>query len=292
VRWIALAAVIGAAAWLGFGEHSGKTARAAACASTLVHYQPTKNPGLSEIPWVRARPNRAGVVALLASYRSTLRDARVNRSDGLVLWTRGERIVWAPTGAWSVEAVVVARHVGSARSLTTPIRVKNRRLVSILRFPSVGCWRLTVHTGRGTASIVALVVPPSTDSSCDATPVEARSMALARPRVAGIAGVWSWFTPDHAALMYTHGAAPNKMNTKVLWWVRRGWGVRLHLTGVRLDGKGQFTQAFQQAGASSSPRGYHAPFPSIVNVPSAGCWLFTLRTGRLAGIVVVRAVDL
>jgi hypothetical protein len=264
VRWIALAAVIGAAAWLGFGAHSGKTARAAACATTLVHYQPTKNPGLSEIPWVRARPDRAGVVALLASYRSTLRDARVNRSDGLVLWTRGERFVWAPTGAWSVEAVVVARQVGGARSFTTPIRVKNRRLVSILRFPSVGCWRLTVHTGRGTASIVALVV----------------------------AGVLSWFTPDHAALMYTHGAAPDEMNTKVLWWVRRRWGVRLHLTGVRLDGKGQFSQAFEQAGASSSPRGYHAPFPSIVNVPSAGCWLFTLRTGRLAGILVVRAVDL
>ena len=31
--------------------------------------------------------------------------------------------------------------------------------------------------------------------------------------------------------------------------------------------------------------------PADLPVPSAGCWLFTLRTGRVAGILVVRAVD-
>ena len=82
------------------------------------------------------------------------------------------------------------------------------------------------------------------------------------------------------------------MPTKVPWWIRRGWGVRLHLTGVRLDGSGQFSQAFVQAGdPSGRPDGYRAIFPSIVRVPSAGCWLFRLRTGRVAGILVVRAIE-
>jgi hypothetical protein len=32
-------------------------------------------------------------------------------------------------------------------------------------------------------------------------------------------------------------------------------------------------------------------YPSTVDVPAPGCWLFRLRTGRLAGAIVVRAID-
>jgi hypothetical protein len=72
---------------------------------------------------------------------------------------------------------------------------------------------------------------------------------------------------------------------KVPWWVRRNWGGSLELVGTRLDAEGSFRQEFPMA---LSPKGV---FPSIVDVPAPGCWLFQLRTGRLAGVLVVRAVD-
>jgi hypothetical protein len=37
-----------------------------------------------------------------------------------------------------------------------------------------------------------------------------------------------------------------------------------------------------------SPKGI---YPSTVDIPAAGCWLLHLRTGALAGVIVVRAVD-
>ena len=48
---------------------------------------------------------------------------------------------------------------------------------------------------------------------------------------------------------------------------------------------GAFRQLFQIAG---SPDGV---YPSIVDVPAAGCWLLRLRTAQLAGVLVVRAVN-
>jgi hypothetical protein len=294
VRLIALVAAIGATAWLvGAAVTKPATARLVSngCAATAVHYQPTKNPGLSEFPWVQARPARTFVMGILVSYPQTLRDARVNRSDGLVLWTRGERIVWKVVRS-AVKPTIVARRIGSGQSFRTTLRVTRSGLVSALRFPTAGCWRLTLRTGRGAARVVALVVPPPARPACDATPVEPTGLAAVRPTTAGIAGAWTWSTTANEALIYTHRVAPRGISTKVPWWVRRGWSARLRLTGVRLDGRGQFRQAFWQAGEPSGyPAGYHAVFPSIVNVPSAGCWLFTLRTGRLAGILVVRAID-
>jgi hypothetical protein len=294
VRLIALAAAIGATVWLlAAGANEGTTAaRAAGCAATAVHHQPTKNPGLSELPWVQARPDRAFVMGLLLSYSQTLRDARVSRSDGLVLWMRGEKILWKAVGS-SIGGTAVARQVGARRSFKIPLRSTSRGVVSALRFPAAGCWRLTLRTRRGAASAVALVVPRPATLGCDATPVGPTGLAGVRPTTAGIAGLWTWFTSANEALIYTHGVAPKEVPTKVPWWIRHGWGARLHLTGIRLDTRGQFRQAFWQAGeAGTRPEGYRAMFPSIVKVPSAGCWLFTLRTGRVAGILVVRAVDL
>lgn len=72
---------------------------------------------------------------------------------------------------------------------------------------------------------------------------------------------------------------------KVPWWVRRNWGGSLELVGTRLDAVDSFRQEFPMA---LSPEGV---FPSIVDVPAAGCWLFRLRTARLAGVLVVRAID-
>ncbi len=72
---------------------------------------------------------------------------------------------------------------------------------------------------------------------------------------------------------------------KVPWWVRRNGGPSLGLTGTRLDAEGSFRQDFPMA---LSPKGV---YPSIVDVPAPGCWLFRLRTAGLAGAIVIRAVD-
>ncbi len=73
-------------------------------------------------------------------------------------------------------------------------------------------------------------------------------------------------------------------NMKVPWWVDNGAG-NLELVGTRLDAAGRFSQVFPMAW---SPPGV---YPSIVDIPAAGCWLLRLRTGKLAGVLVVRAID-
>jgi hypothetical protein len=52
--------------------------------------------------------------------------------------------------------------------------------------------------------------------------------------------------------------------------------------------QGLFDQQFSIVDGGARDR---AVFPSTVDVPAAGCWLFRLRTGRQAGVLVVRAVD-
>jgi hypothetical protein len=71
---------------------------------------------------------------------------------------------------------------------------------------------------------------------------------------------------------------------KVPWWIDRG-GPSLELAGTRLDARGSFRQEFPEA---LSPKGV---YPSNVDIPAAGCWLLRLRTGRLAGVIVVRAYN-
>ena len=144
-------------------------------------------------------------------------------------------------------------------------------------FPSTGCWRLTV----GDASIVARVVSVPRKRACGAT-VLADGWALARPRSSVIKGGWPWQALGPARLT-THGQDGDN-NMKVPWWIKSG-GPSLELVGTRLDASGSFRQAFTEA---LSPKGV---YPSIVDIPAAGCWLLHLRTGRLAGVIVVRAVD-
>jgi hypothetical protein len=237
-----------------------------------VRYQPAKHPTLGDEPWVLALPQAPGILAFLPDYPQTLRYGPANRSDGLVLLTRGARIVW------NVSGTVSARRLDGRRSFT----VDGTR--SGLRFPSGGCWRLTLRAAAGRASIVARVIPQPKDLGCGATKLEER-YAYARPRSSGIRGGWGgWATPEGGALLFTHGHA-GRMNMKVLWSVRRNWGSSLELVGTRLDGVGTFQQEFPMA---LSPVGF---FPSTVDVPAPGCWLFRLRTARLAGVLVVRVVD-
>jgi hypothetical protein len=116
--------------------------------------------------------------------------------------------------------------------------------------------------------------------------------AVAQPARAGIAGAWSWRTGGGRALLYTHGTGPGGGNMKVAWWVRRSTGSALTIVGRRLDAPGSFRQQFPEAlSYTSHPPGYLAVFPSIVDVPAAGCWRLAVRTGVRRGTIVVKASD-
>jgi hypothetical protein len=139
---------------------------ASTCPATTVNYQPAKNPGFGDAPWVLARPAALGVLASLPNYPRSLRDARVNRSDGLVLWTRAAGI------AWNVPGTVTARRLGSS---------PGRFVVqSELRFPTPGCWQLTHRVGSTAVSLVARVVTRPKALGCAATLLE-RGSAYAAP---------------------------------------------------------------------------------------------------------------
>lgn len=267
----------------GLGAHATPGSIQAACVSTTVRYQPAKHPTLSDMPWILAEPPTAGIAGFLASYPEALRDSRVNRADGAILWRTGARIIWATFGA-SETPTIVARRLDRPGSFRLALTSSSEGFVSSPRFPSSGCWQLTVRVGKRVAAVVVRVVLRPTVARCNPTPVESAG-AFARPRSSGIRGGWGpWRTLKGGALIYTHGHAGG-MNMKVPWWVRRNWGPSLNLTGIRLDATGSFSQEFPMA---LSPEGV---FPSIVDVPSPGCWLLRLRTSRLAGVLVVRAVD-
>ena len=280
MRWLLTLGSIGVAAAAAAVVASGRPG-AAGCAATVVRYLPAKHPTLGDEPWVLARPQTAAVIGFLPAYLRTLRDGRVNAADGLVLWRTGERIVWVFAAG---KATLVARRLDRSGSVRIPLRKTSAGFVSVPRFPSAGCWRLSL----GGASVVARVVDRPARLGCEATVAPTTELTLARPRSAGIAGGFTWRTDDGRLLLYTHGVGPGDLNAKVLWWTRRGHGA-LELTGIRLDGKGTFRQAFNEAGASQYAPGYHAAFPSIVEVPAPGCWLLRLRIKRYAAALVVVA---
>jgi hypothetical protein len=259
-----VSAVLAAAALLGSAPGG--------CAATGVRYQaPPFNTLLTETPWVRAKPVAAGVFGSLAGYSGTLRDPQVNGSDGLVLLRSGAQVFWSRGGTF------IARRLDGRGAFRTPLVMTSHGGLTSLRFPSTGCWRLTVGGG----SLVAKVVARPRKPSCGATILE-DGQAFARPRSSGIRGGWPWQSSGPAQLT-THGHDGDR-NMKVPWWVANGGG-SLELVGTRLDAVGAFRQLFQIAG---SPDGV---YPSIVDVPAAGCWLLRLRTAQLAGVLVVRAVN-
>jgi hypothetical protein len=264
-----LSAVLAAAALFGSAQTG--------CAATVVRYEPSKFPSLSDSPWVLGKPASAGLLGAVVSYPSSLRDPRVNRSDGLVLWRLGGEIAWNQPGT------LHARRLDGRGSFDRPLEGGGR---SMLQFPSAGCWRLTLWNNSGfgskIASVVARVVEVPKRLRCGATVLADGGWAIARPRSSGIKGGWPWQASGPAQLT-THGHDGDK-NMKVPWWIKKG-GPSLDLVGTRLDAVGTFHQAFPEA---LSPKGV---YPSTVDIPAAGCWLLRLRTGRLAGVLVVRAVD-
>lgn len=88
------------------------------------------------------------------------------------------------------------------------------------------------------------------------------------------------------SLLRTHGTMPDGRSTKILWYVKpRGGASTLTIRGRNLTRGGALTQTVPRA--SSPPKTY----PSIIDVPSAGCWRFTLTSGTVKGSVIMQVID-
>jgi hypothetical protein len=87
------------------------------------------------------------------------------------------------------------------------------------------------------------------------------------------------------AVIGTGGRAGGGAATKILWWAQGDGSRRLTVTGHRLDAAGSFRQTISGPLASRSTY-----FPSIITVPTTGCWSIELQAGSAAGSVTIRAV--
>jgi hypothetical protein len=86
--------------------------------------------------------------------------------------------------------------------------------------------------------------------------------------------------------MYSGGESPDgRLSMKILWELRRGSAPPLlDVLATRIDGPGS---SFQQLPSTSSDA---SQFPSIVVVPTPGCWRLTLKAGTTTGHVVIDVV--
>ncbi|HUO74290.1 MAG TPA: hypothetical protein VMU39_26190 [Solirubrobacteraceae bacterium] len=90
-----------------------------------------------------------------------------------------------------------------------------------------------------------------------------------------------WKRQTGRVIITTGGGPQGGYATKILWHVRGG-SKRITVVGTRLDGAGRFTQRFSASGAF---------YPSIVVVPSSGCWRLTVTSARHVGRFAVVALD-
>lgn len=91
-----------------------------------------------------------------------------------------------------------------------------------------------------------------------------------------------------AAELHTHGKMPDGGATKILWLIDHGdVGDSLTIDGKNLAGPGRTHQVFELAGAGVAA---YSNLPSIVDVPTPGCWRFRVKSGVVAGTVTLRAI--
>jgi len=153
-----------------------------------------------------------------------------------------------------------------------------------------------VHSGSARGTFVVRVVDAPAASVCQPTTV---FRTTPHPRFGNV--VWMPTTPTSGgiaavrfvstvpdidrAVIYAGGVAPGGWSTKFLWWSPRS-GPRAVLSGWRLDGSGSFRQSFTNAAADDGTTVY----PSIVDIPTPGCWAVRIEIGGRAGLVVFEAV--
>ena len=150
-----------------------------------------------------------------------------------------------------------------------------------------------------TATLVAphvLKVAGTVPASCPLTPVFTGSLGRsnldvlpwmkAEPASSGIVAYLFFAGPVSSATqtyrpLHTSGGYPDGSSTKILWSISNpNASSALEITGKKLSaGHETFHQTVPMA---SSPLG---DYPSIVNVPTPGCWQVQLKSGTVAATV-------
>jgi hypothetical protein len=113
----------------------------------------------------------------------------------------------------------------------------------------------------------------------------------AAPSRARVTGYLVYYAPGSPVVLvhlpgvviYTEGRTPDNGTTSILWVPERNTGRYIYFRGQRLDGPGSFRQrsSFGSAGT----------YPSVLRVPTPGCWKVTLHGRNLLAHVTFRAVD-
>ena len=256
----------------------------AACPSTTVHYGTTS----VGTPWVAS-----GAITghLFAYTRRTLMDERVNSSDGLVLYTHGRTPEGATKILWRVRTprrstrtlTIRATQLDGPGTFTQrlPGTGGTSQFPSIVDLPAAGCWRLSVQSGKVRATFVVQAVDAPAESFCEPTPVVLEPGGVSMPttpRVNGIRAIAATTLPGVDRAVVMAGGA------KFVWWSPRPAG-SLVLEGMRLDAPGSFRKT---VGSASS--GGMTVYPSVVEIPTAGCWAVRVTIGARTGLAVLNAV--
>lgn len=173
-----------------------------------------------------------------------------------------------------------------------------RKHTTCQAFAMSGLLVLCGCAGRATVSHPTPTPSPSIINSpvvvdgCTSTPVQVAPAPWgpvpripwiqAGPGASGIIGHLFFYSPADPYL-HTGGKMPDGSTTKILWVASASLGMignQLEVTGTRLPNKDEtFRQVFPVANGNE--------FPSIVNVPSAGCWQLALITGSISGTVTL-----
>lgn len=262
---------------------------AASClGAASVSYRPTP----LGLPWIRS----GKVTANLAYYLGpTSMDGRVNQVEVATIHVgRPSRIVWTVRGRRPSALVVRAEQLGGSGRVIRRVGAS-----STLALPAEGCWRLTVRSGKDKGGVrrpCGGATRRAVLRTVSGVPVGPAPEARQRHLAAGDAATLA----DRVGALRQHSGrrrpgrdlrgrqSPEGWSTKFLWWSPRSRG-DLELVGRRLDGTGSFRQWLHSA-SSTDPPVTGDVYPSIVNIPTAGCWGLTLRSPRVAGFVVFQAV--
>ena len=106
--------------------------------------------------------------------------------------------------------------------------------------------------------------------------------------VGSVTGSLFYYTPPlrrHVhAIIGTRGQAESGVVTKILWWVQGKGSPTLTIVGNRTDGAGSFRQTI-----TGPSLGDNTTFPSLVKVPSPGCWTLAVHSGSTSGSITFRA---
>lgn len=87
--------------------------------------------------------------------------------------------------------------------------------------------------------------------------------------------------------MYAGGQAPDgHTNMKILWVLSQNTARKLRVQGKRLDRLGSFSQRVDPPVPGGSRQ-----FPSVIEVPSSGCWRLTVNAGKSTGRLTVLVVS-